>query len=119
MDAELTIPLYACFGILLLTTYVCYTFFKTDNRLNSNVNGQTDVSFRVEKIEEAETQYEEGHMSFNLWKYTAISSFFGKSKHRDFVYNTYVFYDQPHKYNIGDILTLTKIEKTCKKKELD
>lgn len=119
METQLTIPLYLYLVSTLLIVYICFTFLKTDNRLNSNVNGQTDVSFRVEKIEEAETQYEEGHMSFNLWKYTAISSFFGKSKHRDFVYNTYVFYGPPHKYNIGDILTLTKIEKTCKKKELD
>lgn len=119
METQLTIPLCVYLGILLLTICVCYTFFKTDNRLNSNVIGQTDVSFRVEKIEEAETQYEEGRMSIGLWKYTATSCFFGKSKHNDFVYNIYVFYGPPHKYDIGDILTLTKIEKTCKKKELD
>lgn len=114
-----TIPLYGYVGILLLTIYVCYTFFKTDNRLNSNVNGQTDVSFKVEKIEKGETQYEEGCMFIDLWKYTVSNCFFGKAKHKDFVYNTYVFYGPPHKYSIGDILTLTKIEKTCKKKELD
>lgn len=119
MDTELTIPLYACFGILLLTIFFCHLVHGRDNRLNSNVIGQTDVSFRVEKIEQAETQYEEGRMSINLWKYTATSCFFGKTKHNDFVYNIYVFYGPPHKYNIGDILTLTKIEKTCKKKELD
>lgn len=119
MDTELTILLYAYVGIVLLIIYACYTFFKTDNRLNSNAKGQTDVSFKAEKIEKAETQYEEGHMSIGLWKYTVSNCFFGKAKHKDFVYNTYVFYDQPHKYNIGDILTLTKIEKTCKKKELD
>ena len=118
MDTELTIPLYACLGILLSTIYFCYTLFKTDNRLSSNVNGQTDVSFKVEKIEKNETQYEEGYMPNDLWKYTVSNCFFGKAKHKDFVYNTYVFYGPPHKYNIGDILTLTKIEKTCKKKEL-
>ena len=119
METELTIPLYAYVGILLLTIYVCYTFLKTDNRINSNVNGQTDVSFKVEKIEKAETQYEEGQMSIDLWKYTVLNCFHGKAKHKDFVYNKYVFYGPPHKYDIGDILTLTKIEKACKKKELD
>ena len=30
-----------------------------------------------------------------------------KSKAKQFIHNEYIFWDEPNKYNIGDVLTLT------------
>ena len=106
-------------GILLglLITAVIYALFAKNLRyFNTNrfKCGSKDkivpILFHVEKIEEACTQYEESIISKPLWKYTIGCHFFLKANNKQFIYDKYIFWDEPEKYKIGDILTLSQFE---------
>ena len=97
-------------------------FFKNDNiyfntnRYETNSNDDiVPIVFRVIKIEDATTQYEEGKFSKSLCKYTIENYFFFKTKAKQFIHNEYIFWDEPDKYKIGDVLTLTNVKELCKK----
>lgn len=102
-------------GILIgLIIMFLVLFFKNDNEYFNTNRYETDsnddiipVVFKVVKIEDATTQYEEERFSKSLCKYTIENYFFFKTKAKQFIYNQYVFWDEPNKYNIGDVLTLT------------
>lgn len=44
-------------------------------------------------------------------KYTVLNCFHNKKNNRDFVYQTFYFYDKNGLYNIGDKLTFARCEK--------
>lgn len=102
-------------GILIgLIIIFLVLFFKNDSvyfntnryKIKSN-NDIVPVEFKVIKIENDATQYEKEKFSKPLCKYTILTSFFFKTKTRNYIHNEYVFWDEPNKYNIGDVLTLT------------
>lgn len=89
------------------------SFFKNDNKyFNTNrfkAGSKSEIvpiRFYVIKIEESETQYDESCISKKLWKYTVEIHFFFK-KDKKFIYEKYVFWDEPEKYKVGDVLTLS------------
>lgn len=110
-------------GILtVLVIALLVSFFKNDsiyfntNRYKIKSNDDiVPVEFKVIKIEDDTTQYEEEKFSKPLCKYTILTSFFFKTKTRNYIHNEYIFWDEPNKYNIGDVLTLSNIKESCKK----
>lgn len=98
-------------GLIIMSLVL---FFKNDNEYFNTNRYETDsnddivpVVFKVIKIEDATTQYEEERFSKSLCKYTIENYFFFKTNDKRFIYNEYVFWDEPNKYKIGDVLTLT------------
>lgn len=84
-------------------------YFNTNRFRNSVDNEIVPIKFYVKKIEEDFTQYEDGCIRKPLWKYTVECFFFFK-KDKNFIVDKYVFWDEPEKYKVGDILTLTNIK---------
>ena len=105
-----------------LAVALLVSFFKNDsiyfntNRYKIKSNDDiVPVEFKVIKIEDDTTQYEEEKFSKPLCKYTIENYFFFKTKGKRFIHNEYVFWDEPNKYKIGDVLTLSNIKELCKK----
>lgn len=105
-------------GILLgfLITAVIYALFTKNVRyFNTNrfkrgyKNEIIPIEFSVIKIEDDFTQYEDERIRKSLWKYTVETCFFLK-KDKNFINEKYVFWDEPEKYKVGDILTLSNIK---------
>lgn len=109
-------------GILIgLIVILLVSFFKDDNKyFNANrfkAGSESEIvpiHFHVIKIEESDTQYDESCISKKLWKYTVETHFFFK-KDKKFIYDEYVFWDEPERYKVGDVLTLSNIKEPYKK----
>lgn len=105
-------------GILTITCIslsILNFFYKEIRYFNTNrfkrgcKNEIIPIEFSVIKIEDGFTQYEDERIRKYLWKYTVETCFFFK-KDKNFINEKYVFWDEPEKYKVGDILTLTNIK---------
>ena len=85
------------------------TYFNTNRFKAGSKNEIVPINFYVIKIEDSETQYDESCISKKLWKYTVETHFFFK-KDKKFIYDKYIFWDEPEKYKVGDVLTLLNIK---------
>lgn len=113
MEEKICLFLGGIFLGFLITAVIYALFTKNVRYFNTNrfKRGYKDmivpIEFRVIKIEEGFTQYEnERPIQNSLWKYTVETCFFLK-KDKNFINEKYVFWDEPEKYKVGDILTLT------------
>lgn len=95
--------------ILINVTQDKVRYFNTNRFKQGSKSEIVPICFYVIKIEDSETQYDESCVSKNLWKYTIENHFFLK-KDRKFIYEKYVFWDEPEKYKVGDVLTLSNIK---------
>lgn len=84
-------------------------YFNANRFKNSIENKIIPIEFRVIKVEDGFTQYEDERIRKSLWKYTVETCFFLR-KGKNFINNKYIFWDEPEKYKVGDILTLTNIK---------
>lgn len=98
-------------GLTVLNFYYKETrYFNTNRFRNSVVDEIVPIEFRVIKVEEGLTQFEnERPIQKPLWKYTVETCFFLR-KSKNFINEKYVFWDKPEKYKVGDILTLVNIK---------
>lgn len=85
------------------------TYFNANRFKAGSKTEIVPINFYVTKIEDSETQYDESCISKKLWKYTVETHFFFK-KDKKFIYDKYVFWDEPEKYKVGDVLTLSNIK---------
>lgn len=85
------------------------TYFNANRFKAGSKSEIIPIHFYVAKIEDSETQYDESCVSKKLWKYTIENHFFFK-KDKKFIYEKYVFWDEPEKYKVGDVLTLSNIK---------
>lgn len=106
-----TAVLFTVFILLILISVIQNntTYFNTNRFKPGSKSEIVPIHFYVIKIEESETQYDESCLSKKLWKYTVDNHFFFK-KGRKFIYEKYVFWDEPEKYKVGDVLTLSNIK---------
>lgn len=94
--------------ILFVSSFKINSIYFNTNRFKTGSECEiVPICFYVIKVEESETQYNESCVSKKLWKYTIVNHFFFK-KNKKFIYNKYIFWDEPNKYNVGDILTIRK-----------
>lgn len=84
------------------------TYFNANRFKPGSKTEIVPINFYVVKIEDSETQYDESCVFKKLWKYTVEIHFFFK-KDKEFIYDKYVFWDEPEKYKVGDVLTLSNI----------
>lgn len=97
-------------GITVLNILYKETRYFNANRFKYSVDNEiVPIEFRVIKVEEDFTQYEDERIRKSLWKYTIEICFFLR-KGKNFINNKYIFWDEPEKYKVGDILTLTNIK---------
>ena len=104
-------------GALLIGLLIINFSYREIRYFNANrfKNGYKDkivpIEFCVIKVEEDRTQFENEHpIQKTLWKYTIGCHFFLKTNNKKFIYDKYIFWDEPEKYKVGDILTLTNIK---------
>ena len=95
--------------IVISVTYDDKNYFNTNRFKAGSKNEIVPINFYVIKIEDSETQYDESCISKKLWKYTVETHFFFK-KDKKFIYDKYIFWDEPEKYKVGDVLTLSNIK---------
>ena len=95
--------------ILINVTHDNKNYFNANRFKQGSKSEIVPIRFYVTKIENSETQYDEACISKNLWKYTVDNHFFFK-KDKKFIHEEYVFWDEPEKYKVGDVLTLTNIK---------
>lgn len=99
-----------CIGLSILNFfYKEPRFFNTNRFKRGYKNEIIPIEFRVIKVEASFTQYEDGRIQKSLWKYTVETCFF-RRKGKNFINEKYMFWDDPEKYKVGDILTLTNIK---------
>lgn len=98
--------------ILLIVISVIYdkVHYFNANRFKAGSKSEiVPICFYVTKIEDSETQYDVSCISKKLWRYTVETHFFLK-KDKKYIHKEYVFWDEPEKYKVGDILTLSNIK---------
>ncbi|MBO6273834.1 hypothetical protein J6O48_13840 [bacterium] len=95
--------------ILINVTYDRRTYFNANRFKVGSKSEIVPIRFDVIKIEESETQYKESCLSKKLWKYTVVNHFFFEED-KKFIHEKYVFWDEPEKYKVGDVLTLSNIK---------
>ena len=95
--------------IVISVTHDNKNYFNTNRFKAGSKSEIVPIRFYVTKIEDSETQYDESCISKKLWKYTIENHFFFK-KDKKFIYEKYVFWDEPEKYKVGDVLTLSNIK---------
>ena len=95
--------------LIVIVTHDNRTYFNANRFKAGSKSEIVPIRFYVTKIEESETQYDESCLSKKLWKYTVENHFFFK-KDKKFIYDKYVFWDEPEKYKVGDVLTLSNIK---------
>lgn len=98
-------------GVTVLNFVYKETRYFNANRFKNSVEAEIiPIEFRVIKVEDGFTQYENEHpIRKPLWKYTVETCFFLR-KGKNFINEKYVFWDDPEKYKVGDILTLDTIK---------
>jgi hypothetical protein len=98
-------------GVTVLNFVYKETRYFNANRFKNSVEDKiVPIEFRVIKVEEGFTQIENEHPIHKpLWKYTVETCFFLR-KGKNFINEKYVFWDDPEKYKVGDILTLDTIK---------
>ena len=97
-------------GLTVLNFHYKETRYFNANRFKNTVENEiVPIKFYVKKIEEDSTQFEDGRIQKPLWKYTVDCHFFLR-KGKNFIHEKYIFWDEPEKYKVGDILTLTNIK---------
>jgi len=87
------------------------TLYFNTNRFKAGSKSEiVPIHFYVINIEESEIQYDESYLSKKLWKYTVNNHFFLKKDGKKYINEEYVFWDEPEKYKVGDVLTLSNIK---------
>lgn len=111
MDTIVLICSALMIGLTVLNFLYKETRYFNANRFKNSVEDKIlPIEFRVIKIEEDFTQFEDEHSTLKpLWKYTVETCFFLR-KDKNFINEKYVFWDEPEKYKVGDILTLINIK---------
>ncbi len=118
MEEKTCLILWGIFLGFSITVFICSQFITNVRYFNANrfkcsskdKDKIVPIEFHVVKIEKASTQYEESVISKPLWKYTVECYFFFKTNDKKFINDKYIFWDEPEKYKVGDILTLTNIK---------